>query len=308
MAVEHFRPSSKKGRGRAKASLDLIDAMYSAAEAAQPITGRGVGYKLFAGGQIPSMARSEMAKVYRLLKEAREEGTIPWEWIVDETRELERVSSWNDPAEFMDVASRSYRRDFWQDQSHRVEVWSEKGTVRGVRAPVLNKYGVGFRVLHGFSSATAVNDVAQDDDRPLNVLYVGDYDPSGLYMSEHDLPDRLERYGGDHVDIERIALVRADLADLSTFAASDKKKDPRFKWFVSKFGATCAEPTRWIRTTYGTGSRPPSSPKSTRKPGRVTSRATRPNRTRCDRISKLGRAPAPDPAKSPETVGAVRSS
>ncbi len=241
MAQEQIRTGSKKGRGRAKASLDLIDAMHSAAEAAQPITGRGIGYKLFAAGLIPSMARSEMAKVYRLLKEAREEGIIPWEWIVDETRELESVPSWNDPAEFMRGASRSYRRDFWQDQPHRVEVWSEKGTVRGVLAPVLNKYGVGFRVLHGFSSATTVNDVAQDDERPLTALYVGDYDPSGIYMSEHDLPDRLAKYGGYHVDIERIALVRSDLDDLSTFPASDKKSDTRYKWFVKQHGDTCAE-------------------------------------------------------------------
>jgi hypothetical protein len=240
MAGEQIRTGSKKVRGRAKASLDLI-AAYTAAEAAQPITGRGIGYKLFAGGLIPSMARAEMAKVYRLLKEAREEGTIPWEWIVDETRELESVASWNDPAALMRAASRSYRRDFWQDQPHRVEVWSEKGTVRGVLAPVLNKYGVGFRVLHGFSSATTVNDVAQDGDRPLIVLYVGDYDPNGLYMSERDLPDRLERYGGYHVDIERIALVRSDLDDLSTFEASDKESDTRHDWFVSKFGDLCAE-------------------------------------------------------------------
>jgi hypothetical protein len=116
MVEEHFGTGSKKGRGRAKASLDLIEAMYEAAEAAQPITGRGIGYKLFAAYLIPSMARSEMAKVYRLLKEAREEGTIFWEWIVDETRELESVASWNDPAQFMDAASLSYRRDFWQDQ------------------------------------------------------------------------------------------------------------------------------------------------------------------------------------------------
>jgi hypothetical protein len=29
-------------------------------------------------------------RLYRLLKEARERGIIPWSWIVDETRELER--------------------------------------------------------------------------------------------------------------------------------------------------------------------------------------------------------------------------
>ena len=35
-------------------------------------------------------------------------------------------------------------------------VWSEKGTVRGVLQPVLDDYAVGFRVMHGFSSATTV--------------------------------------------------------------------------------------------------------------------------------------------------------
>ena len=47
MATEYFETGSKKGRGMAQASLDLIEAMHAAAQAAQPITGRGVGYKLF---------------------------------------------------------------------------------------------------------------------------------------------------------------------------------------------------------------------------------------------------------------------
>ena len=83
---EHFETGSKKVRGMAQRSLDLIEAMRDIAEGAQPITGRGVGYKLFTKGFIPSMARSEMQRVYRLLKEAREQGIIPWDWIVDETR------------------------------------------------------------------------------------------------------------------------------------------------------------------------------------------------------------------------------
>ena len=91
--TEYFETRSKKGRGMARRSLDLIEAMYAKAEAAQPITGRGVGYKLFAAGLIPSMATNEMQRVYRLLKEARERGDIPWEWIVDETRSLERAAA-----------------------------------------------------------------------------------------------------------------------------------------------------------------------------------------------------------------------
>jgi hypothetical protein len=202
---EYFQTGMKKGRGRSKRSLELIETMYEIAEAAQPITGRGVGYKLFSMNLIPSMSRNDMQGVYRLLKEAREEGTIPWQWIVDETRELEQVSTWDNPATFVRCVARSYRRDFWKQQPLRVEVWSEKGTVRGVLQPVLDEYGVGFRVMHGFGSATILNDVAQsDDERPLIILYIGDFDPSGLWMSEEDIPKRLERYGGDHIRIKRI--------------------------------------------------------------------------------------------------------
>src|SRR5262245_47760479 len=100
MTDENFETGIKKGRGMARQSLDLIEAMRNLAEAAQPITGRGIGYKLFAAGLIPSMARSEMARVYRLLKEARERDLIPWDWIVDETRSMERVSTSANPAAY----------------------------------------------------------------------------------------------------------------------------------------------------------------------------------------------------------------
>jgi hypothetical protein len=236
--------SKKRGqRGHGRKSLSLIEAMYGIAEAAQPITGRGVGYKLFTAGLIPSMSRKHMQRVYRLLKEARERGDIPWEWIVDETRRPERVGTWSNPDHYAHCVARSYRRDFWDQQPVRLEVWSEKGTVRGVLKPVLDQYAVGFRVHHGFSSATSVYDISQDDDdgRPLIALYVGDMDPSGLFMSEEDLPKRLKEYGGDHVELTRIALLPEQVLDLPHFPVADKHKDPRFKWFCSRYGDQCWE-------------------------------------------------------------------
>jgi hypothetical protein len=240
--MEYFETRSKKGRGRAQRSLDLIAAMHEIAEATQPISGRGIGYKLFIAALISSMARNETQRVSRLLTDARERGEIPWGWIVDETRELERVSTWADPAAYARCVARSYRRDFWDQQPDRVEVWSEKGTVRGVLAPVLDDYAVGFRVMHGFSGATTVHDVAEDDDgRELIALYVGDYDPSGLYMSEKDLPERLARYGGDHVTVCRIALTQEHVRALPSFPATDKRKDPRYRWFRANYGDRCWE-------------------------------------------------------------------
>jgi len=239
---EHFGTGSKKGRGMAQRSLDLIEAMYTVTEAAQPITGRGIGYKLFASGLIPSMERAEMQRVYRLLKEAREQGHIPWAWIVDETRELERVSTWANPAAYARAVARSYRRDFWDQQPVRVLVVSEKGTVRGLLRPVLDHFAVGFQVMHGFSSATIVYDISRDDDgRPLIILYVGDFDPSGMYMSEKDLPNRFSKYDGNHVTTRRIALTRKQVKGLPSFPAADKRKDPRYKWFRSNYGDRCWE-------------------------------------------------------------------
>jgi hypothetical protein len=166
-------------------------------------------------------------------------------WIVDETRQEETVSSWNGLGDFGEAVFRSYRRDFWQHQQAWLKVFSEKSTVGGIVRPVLNEFAVSFRVLHGFNSATASHDVADesltDENRDLEILYVGDFDPSGMFMSQVDLPGRLARYGGS-ATICRIALVREDCTEeLPSFSAETKRKDPRYAWFVRNHGNTCWE-------------------------------------------------------------------
>jgi hypothetical protein len=242
--TEQIGTCSKKPRGMARRSLDLIEAMLTIIAAAQPITGRGVGYKLFIAGLIESMSKMDMRRVYRLLTIAREEGTIPAFWIVDEHGHREYAPTWDNPEQYARATIRGYRRNYWTQQPVRILVVSEKGTVRGLLAPVLDKYGVDFQPMGGFGSFNKANDIAQDYDdgrRPLIVLYVGDWDPSGLCMSVRDLPARIARYGGDHVVLKRIALKRAHLVDLPSFPAADKRKDPRYKWFVENYGDRCWE-------------------------------------------------------------------
>jgi hypothetical protein len=236
---DQIEASIKKVRGRNKATIKLIEAMKKIAQETHPISGRGVGYKLFTLGLITGM--DEMNKVYRALKVAREDGDIPWEWIIDETRELELISTWDDPQHCADGFF--YRRDLWQTQPERVEVWSEKGTVRGVLWPVLSKLGVGFRVMHGFASATSVWDASNNgiDERDLVVLYIGDYDPSGMCMSESDLPARIKEYGGDHIELRRIALTAEQTVALPSFSVETKKNDKRYKWFKETYGKDCWE-------------------------------------------------------------------
>ncbi len=241
-----YRAGAKNGRGKSQKSIALVNAAIRILEEIQPASVRAVCYRLFVEGLIPSMAKNSTNSVGAQLVWAREQGHIPWEWIVDETRRAERVATWDNPAAIIEQAVKQYRKSYWTDQPERIEVWSEKGTVRGTLKPVLDEYGVAFRVMHGFGSATTVHDIADfstDSDKPLTAFYAGDWDPSGLCMSEQDLPQRIERYEGS-VEIIRVALDQSDVGDgtdLPSFDLETKTGDPRAKWFRENFGTRCWE-------------------------------------------------------------------
>ena len=82
------------GRGKSQRSLDLIDAAVRILEEIQPASIRAVCYRLFVEGYIDSMAKNNTNAVSRQLVWAREQGLLPWDYVVDETREAERVSTW----------------------------------------------------------------------------------------------------------------------------------------------------------------------------------------------------------------------
>ncbi len=240
------RSGAKSGRGKSAKSLEIINASIRILEEIQPASVRAVCYRLFIEKLIPNMSKNSTGAVGKQLVYARENGLLSWDWIVDETREAETISSWSNPESVISAAVNQYRKDYWAMQPRRVEVWSEKGTVRGTVAPILKKYGVTFRVMHGYGSATSIYGIAQEtmaSNKPLTVLYIGDHDPSGLQMSEIDLPARLKRYGG-RAEIVRIALDASDVTDdteLPWFPASDKTGDSRHGWFTELYGQRCWE-------------------------------------------------------------------
>jgi hypothetical protein len=240
--------------------------MVGIAEVIQPCSVRALAYQLFNRKLIPSMEQKNTRRVSELCVIAREEGAMPWEWIVDPTRAEQQVATWDDPAAYGREVQHSYRRNKWLAQPTHVSVWSEKSTVEGTIRPVLEQYEVPFQVLHGWSGATPVWDAAQANIERLQntlIIYIGDYDPSGMYMSEADLPQRLARYSSNEpsnkknglewarqelsevrLEIRRIALTEADtvaLGEATRFPASDKKKDARYKWFVQHHGRWCWE-------------------------------------------------------------------
>jgi hypothetical protein len=233
------------GRGLAKGSIELIRTAKDILAEIQPASVRSVCYQLFNRGIISGMTKGETQKVSRLLVYARENKIVSWEWIVDETRDPERISQWSGLTDYGETILRAYRKNFWDHQKDRVEIWSEQGTVRGVLALVRQEFAVTFSVKHGFDSVTSINNVSDqtyDRERPLIALYIGDWAPSGLCMSERDLPKRLEEFGA-FVDLKRIALTFDDVyhGNLPSFPVDTKTKDPRHRWFVKNYGDQCWE-------------------------------------------------------------------
>lgn len=232
------------GRGKARRTLELLDAAHRILSEIQPASVRAVCYRLFTIGLIENMSKRSTNRVSTQLTWAREQGLIPWEWVVDDTRPTMRVRAWDNPGQYVEHVKRSYRRDRWNDQPIWLELWSEKGTVLGTLDPVIREYGFAFRNMRGFGSATVVHRAAIDSlhrEKPTVVLYVGDWDPSGLSMSEVDLPSRIAEYGGN-ITLERLALTKADTeSGLPSFDADSKVGDARYRWYRNRFGPRCWE-------------------------------------------------------------------
>lgn len=231
-------------RGPADKTKRLIEAAYEIARERQPISVRGVSYVVFETyGLITSMAKKETDKVGNALRHARNSGLIPWDWIVDTSRQgrTYNFGGYDTPEAYINelLEVNLYRKDYWSNQPYHLEVWSEKETIVGVIDPILRKWSVDFKNLRGFNSTSNVYRDAQRSkalSKPMVALYIGDYDISGLYMSECDLPRRLEEYEAG-IQIVRIALKQEDTIGHAGHNITEKKGDPRFKWWCeNEFG------------------------------------------------------------------------
>jgi len=85
-------------RGRLQRTKDLWAACLEILEAIQPASVRAVCYQLFNLKRIDCMKVHCTKRISNHLTQAREEGVIPWEYIVDETGGVERpYGTWQTP-------------------------------------------------------------------------------------------------------------------------------------------------------------------------------------------------------------------
>jgi hypothetical protein len=159
--------------------------------------------------------RRNYNSVVRELGVMRENGMLPWAWITDATRYVRMATMYDSMEQAIQRTAESYRRDLWSMQPRRVEVWAESDSIAGVIDTVTRPYGVGLFSCRGQASKDFAYNAAlvyRSKPKPVTVLYVGDFDPSGLAIPR-SLEERLIRYsaGTVSIDFRRCALTVDDV-------------------------------------------------------------------------------------------------
>ncbi len=223
------------------------------------LTLRQLYYQLVTRDIIPNK-QSEYSKLSTLLKEGRMAGVVDWGAIEDRLRQPSSPSSFDGPKDILKAAINQYALPRQEGQGTYIEVWVEKDALSGVLKRVTQKYHIPILVNRGYSSASAMFDSfkrfqdAYTNDQSIHILYLGDYDPSGIDMIR-DIKSRILEFAMGSYDWETeneaedyfnfsitpIALTRRQINQYNPPPNPAKTTDPRAKDFIKKFGATSWE-------------------------------------------------------------------
>lgn len=200
----------------------------------QPLTLRQLYYRLVALG-LPNRLNN-----YKLLStklsRAREDGLVSWEKITDRTRRVEVRNQWEDVDDYHNWVIKSYGRNLQQGQSKYIEVWCEKAVAI---QPLLNKYGIPLVAGGGYRSSSALYEVSKRF-KQATILYLGDWDPSGLDM-QRDMNERMSKVFGLKIDFQTVLLNYDDIEEYNLAPSFAKSKDSRTPKFVQLYGKNVYE-------------------------------------------------------------------
>jgi hypothetical protein len=187
-------------------------------------------------------SKSSYRRLVHALAEGRKQGLIRWDRIEDRLRRPRRVSMWDDVPDFADTVVRAYRRNLRAAQSTYLHVWLEKDALSGMFEDELDAYGVTLNVGRGYDGWSSIYEAAmwfRKVQKPIKILYFGDFDPSGEHMP-HSLEERLGFFGVE-ADIQRVAILKEDIKLYNLPPDFAKPSDTRSASFVSRYGDQAVE-------------------------------------------------------------------
>ena len=116
----------KRSRRTKAAIVSVRDAIKDILEESHPQTVRQVFYALTVRGVVAKQEGEYKRTVGRLLRDMREAGVIPFEWIADNTRWQRKPTTFTGINACLNSTSKFYRRNLWAAMPDYVEVWCEK--------------------------------------------------------------------------------------------------------------------------------------------------------------------------------------
>ncbi|MEO1498758.1 MAG: hypothetical protein AAFV43_16555 [Planctomycetota bacterium] len=227
-------PDKPKRRRRTRAEIEeLREEIYNVCRHYQPLTVRQAFYRLVVLGFIEKTQRAYKNTLIPQMKKMREDGELPFDWIVDNTRLMRKPRSFVDLGDMLRQQQRFYRKNIWADQDVAVEIWCESDSAAGVLTAVTEEWDVPLMSARGFSSITFLHQSAEMiawREVPTHIYYFGDHDPSGVHI-DRNIHDGLVRYGADGFTFERVAVTEEQIEELDLPGSPPKKTDSRSRGF-----------------------------------------------------------------------------
>jgi hypothetical protein len=223
-------------RPQAKSQVLLDQVQQVLAEYADhlPLSVRQIYYRMVAVHGLP---KTEAASdtLEGILRRARRARIIPMEHIRDDDPDSLDTLGYSSVENFLAnlrYQAESFQLDRTAGQPTRLVVWSEARGMKPQLEAVAEPYGIPVLSGGGFDSLTKKNTLAEDladQERPTEVLHIGDHDPSGAHMFlsfAEDVVDLSKEYGGE-VDFTRLAVTPPQIARYNLPTNPAKKTDRR---------------------------------------------------------------------------------
>jgi hypothetical protein len=140
----------------------------------------------------------------------RRSGALPYAWVSDATRRGYFVDTFSGTSDFLTRVVGLYRADLWAQSDHYCEVWTESRSIAGMVQGDCRELAVSLYPCGGFSSETLAFEAAEsinsrDDNRPVTIFYIGDFDPAGVLI-DRDIERKLRRHLSASVDMDFVRL------------------------------------------------------------------------------------------------------
>ena len=163
----------------------------------------------------------------------RRSGAIPYTWIADMSRQGYYVDTFSGASDFVERMAGLYRADIWADADYRCEVWAESRSIASVLLKDCRELAVDLFPCGGFSSLSFVHEAASqhnnsDDWRPLQIFFIGDYDPAGVLI-DRSLEKEMRQHLSDDIELrfERIGINLDQIEEFSLPTKPRKESDAR---------------------------------------------------------------------------------